>query len=92
VGGSPTDDAADRSRSAFFVLHRIAELDFDPAAAGIAAVVFGHSHRPSIQTRNGVLILNPGSAGRRRFKLPVTVARVSVSGQRLRAEIVELHV
>jgi putative phosphoesterase len=75
----------------FFVLHRIAELDFDPAAVGIAAVVFGHSHRPSIEMRNGVLFLNPGSAGRRRFKLPVTVARVSVSGQRMRAEIVELQ-
>jgi putative phosphoesterase len=74
----------------FFVLHRIAELDFDPAAAGIAAVVFGHSHRPSIEMRNGVLFLNPGSAGRRRFSLPVTVARVSVSGQRMQAEIVEL--
>jgi putative phosphoesterase len=88
----PTTQRIEVGALSFFVLHRIAELDFDPAAAGIAAVVFGHSHRPSIQTRNGVLFLNPGSAGRRRFKLPVTVARVSVSGQRLRAEIVELHV
>ena len=64
--------------------------DLDPAAAGFAAVVFGHSHVPSIETRQGVLFLNPGSAGPRRFKLPVAVARVSVSGQRLRPEIVEL--
>jgi putative phosphoesterase len=79
-------------RMSFFVLHRIAELDFDPAGAGIDAVVFGHSHRPSIETREGVLFLNPGSAGHRRFRLPVTVARVSVSGERMRAEIVELVV
>jgi putative phosphoesterase len=75
-----------------FVLHEIAQLDFDPAAAGIAAVVFGHSHQPLIETRAGVLFLNPGSAGPRRFKLPITVARATVSGGRVRAEIVELSV
>ncbi|HEY6993633.1 MAG TPA: metallophosphoesterase family protein, partial [Xanthobacteraceae bacterium] len=62
-----------------FVLHEIAQLDLDPASAGFAAVVFGHSHRPSIAKRGGVLFLNPGSAGPRRFKLPITVARVRVS-------------
>jgi putative phosphoesterase len=75
-----------------FVLHEIAQLDLDPAGAGFAAVIFGHSHRPSIETRGGVLFLNPGSAGPRRFKLPVTVARVRVSGRRMRAEIIELQV
>jgi uncharacterized protein len=75
-----------------FVLHDISQLDVDPAAAGFAAVVFGHSHRPSIETRSGILFLNPGSAGPRRFKLPVTIARVKTSGQRLRADIVELQV
>jgi len=60
-------------------------------AAGFAAVVFGHSHRPSIETRNGILFLNPGSAGPRRFKLPITIARVKMSAQRLRADIVELQ-
>ena len=74
------------------MLHDISQLDVDPAAAGFAAVVFGHSHRPSIETRNGILFLNPGSAGPRRFKLPVTIARVKTSGQRLRADIVELQV
>jgi putative phosphoesterase len=76
----------------FHVLHDISQLDVDPAATGIAAVVFGHSHQPSIETRAGVLFLNPGSAGPRRFKLPVTVARVSVLGQRLLPEIVELEI
>jgi uncharacterized protein len=74
----------------FFVLHDIAQLDVDPVAAGFAAVVFGHSHRPSIETRNGVLFLNPGSAGPRRFKLPITVARVKTSGRHIRADIVDL--
>ena len=74
----------------FFVLHDVAQLDVDPAAAGFAAVVFGHSHRPSIETRNGVLFLNPGSAGPRRFKLPITVARVKTSGRHIRADIVDL--
>jgi putative phosphoesterase len=76
----------------FYVLHEISQLDFDPAAAGFAAVVFGHSHVPSIETRQGVLFLNPGSAGPRRFKLPVAVARVRVSGQRIESEIVQLQV
>ena len=74
----------------FFVLHDIAQFDVDPVAAGFAAVVFGHSHRPSIETRNGVLFLNPGSAGPRRFKLPITVARVKTSGRHIRADIVDL--
>jgi predicted phosphodiesterase len=55
-------------------------------------VVFGHSHRPSIETRDGVLFLNPGSAGPRRFTLPITVARVRVNGQRVHPEIIELRV
>jgi uncharacterized protein len=76
----------------FFVLHDITQLDVDPVAAGFAAVVFGHSHRPSIETRNGVLFLNPGSAGPRRFKLPITVARVKTSGRHIRADIVDLRV
>ncbi len=74
------------------MLHDISELDLDPAAAGFAAVVFGHSHRPMIETRQGVLFLNPGSAGPRRFKLPVAVARISVSGRQIRPDIVELRV
>jgi putative phosphoesterase len=75
-----------------WLLHDIAELDLDPAAAGFAAVVFGHSHKPSSEMRDGVLHLNPGSAGPRRFKLPVTVARLRVSGRTIRPEIVELQV
>jgi uncharacterized protein len=75
----------------FHVLHDISQLDLDPAV-GYAAVVYGHSHRPSIEMRDGVLFLNPGSAGPRRFKLPISLARVSVSGRELQPEIVELPV
>jgi putative phosphoesterase len=61
---------ADRS---IYVLHDVGDLTFDPARRGIAIVVAGHSHRPTVETINGVLFLNPGSAGRRRFNLPVTL-------------------
>lgn len=74
------------------VLHDIADLDLDPAAAQVAAVVFGHSHKPSIARRDGVLYLNPGSAGPRRFDLPVSVARVIVIDGRIEGEIVALPV
>jgi putative phosphoesterase len=88
----PATDIVEVGGLLLYVLHDISELDLDPATAGFAAVVFGHSHQPSIETRNGVLFLNPGSAGPRRFKLPVTVARVRVAGRELRPEIVPLDV
>jgi uncharacterized protein len=92
AAGLPVTERVEAGALSFFVLHEIAQLDLDPAAAGVAAVVFGHSHMPSIETRGGVLFLNPGSAGPRRFKLPVAVARVRVSGQQLHPTIVELQV
>lgn len=61
-----------------YVLHDLADLDLDPAAAGFRVVVFGHSHRPSSETRDGVLYINPGSAGPRRFKLPISVAELKI--------------
>jgi putative phosphoesterase len=88
----PMTELVNLGERLLFVLHDISELDLDPAAAGFAAVVFGHSHQPLIETRNGVLFLNPGSAGPRRFKLPVSVARITVSGLEMRPEIVELKV
>jgi putative phosphoesterase len=88
----PMTELVEVGERRFFVLHQIAQLDFEPADVGFAAVVFGHSHQPLIETRQGVLFLNPGSAGPRRFRLPVTLARVAVSGQRVRPEIIELQV
>jgi putative phosphoesterase len=76
----------------FYVLHALGELDIEPAAAGIDVVVSGHSHRPEAEMRGGVLFLNPGSAGPRRFTLPVSVARVVIDGPRLVHKMVELVV
>lgn len=73
-----------------YLLHDIADLDVDPAAAGFAAVIYGHSHKPSIEWRDGVLYLNPGSAGPRRFKLPIAAARLTVSDRGLEPELIEL--
>lgn len=79
-----------------FMLHDLetlgSHLDRDPVAAGFHAVIYGHSHKPSSEVHDGVLYLNPGSAGPRRFTLPVTVARLTVSGKRLEVEIVDLPV
>ena len=61
-----------------YVLHELFTLDLDPAAAGLAAVIYGHSHLPTWNAKNGVLFLNPGSAGPRRFTLPVTLARIKL--------------
>lgn len=72
------------------VLHILSDLALQPAQAGVGAVVYGHSHKPLIEEREGVLYLNPGSAGPRRFALPVSVARMSVVGGRLSARIVEV--
>ena len=88
----PPTDIVEVGALMFYVLHNIADLDLDPPTAGFAAVVFGHSHQPSIKTRDGVLFLNPGAAGPRRFRLPVTLARVAVAGRELRPEIVTLEV
>jgi uncharacterized protein len=69
------------------VLHDLKELEVDPAREGYAAVIAGHSHKPHIERRGGVLFLNPGSAGPRRFKLPISLAILSVSGTKLDAEL-----
>ena len=74
------------------VVHDLAQLDIDPAAAGFHAVVSGHSHRPAIRDRDGVLYANPGSAGPRRFSLPVSVGSLVVAGARVRARLVTLNV
>ena len=85
-------EVVEREGHSIYVLHDLAALDLNPAAAGFSAVITGHSHVPKIEDRQGVLFLNPGSAGPRRFRLPVTVARISLAGDRLRAEIVELTI
>ena len=73
-----------------YVLHDLAELDLDPAAARFGVVIAGHSHQPSQAERNGVLFFNPGSAGPRRFRLPICVGRLHVENGAARAELVTL--
>jgi uncharacterized protein len=73
-----------------YVLHELAQLDLKPQAAGFAVVVSGHSHIPKQETRDGVLYFNPGSAGPRRFKLPVSLGRLTLEEGRARGELVTL--
>ena len=73
-----------------YVLHDLAQLDLKPKAAGFAAVISGHSHIPKQETRDGVLYFNPGSAGARRFKLPVSLGRLTVEDGSVRGELLTL--
>jgi len=74
-----------------YVLHDVDALDLDPVAAGFNVVISGHSHVPKLEERNGVLFLNPGSAGPRRFKYPVSIAFLYINGASIDAEIVKLE-
>ena len=88
----PTTDVVEVGELQVYMLHDLSALDLDPRAAGFAAVISGHTHRPKADVRDGVLYLNPGSAGPRRFNLPLAVARLHVEGKRLSHEIIELRV
>lgn len=74
----------------FYILHRIEDLDLDPVAAGFQVVISGHSHKPSISEVDGVTYLNPGSAGPRRFTLPICLAKVVVKGKNAEVDIIHL--
>jgi putative phosphoesterase len=86
----PTRQVLEVGEVSIYILHNLAELDLRPERAGFAAVVFGHSHQPEQELRQGVLYFNPGSAGPKRFRLPVTVGRLTVSGGRICSEIIRL--
>ena len=86
----PLAAPAEAGPAAIYVLHDIQKLGLDPAAAGFQVVVSGHSHQPSRTERNGVLYLNPGSAGPRRFHLPVTVARLDLRRSPWKVEFIDL--
>jgi uncharacterized protein len=86
----PAWEVVELGAQAIYVLHNLAELDLDPSAGGFAAVVSGHSHKPIIEPRGKVLFVNPGSAGPRRFRLPVTVAKLAVTADSCKAAIIEL--
>lgn len=86
----PEQRSFDIGRHRVHLLHDLKALALDLREPPIAAVISGHSHRPKIERREGVLYINPGSAGPRRFKLPVTIARLRIDSDRLDVEIVEL--
>jgi putative phosphoesterase len=86
----PATDVVELEGRLFYLVHSVADLDINPVVAGVAAVISGHSHKPSVEVRNGVTYLNPGSAGPRRFNLPVTVALMIVGEGGVDARIVDL--
>jgi uncharacterized protein len=88
----PETDVLEVGGISVYVLHDLAQLDLKPKTAGFAVVVYGHSHMPKQETRDGVLYFNPGSAGPRRFKLLATCGRLVVRGGNVQAEIVRLDV
>ncbi|TBU75034.1 YfcE family phosphodiesterase [Pseudomonas daroniae] len=79
-------------KTSLYVLHDLKQLDIEPRMQGIDVVIAGHSHKPLHEERDGVLYLNPGSAGPRRFKLPISVALLHIDGNALRAELITLDV
>jgi hypothetical protein len=86
----PETEVVEIAGISIYVLHDLAKLDLKPEAAGFQVVICGHSHIPRQETRNGVLYFNPGSAGPRRFNLPVTVGKLIVRGRAVHAEIVAI--
>jgi len=87
----PETEVVEVGGVSLYLLHDLHELDVEPRAAGFAAVISGHSHQPRLEERDGVLYLNPGSAGPRRFKLPISLARLTVAGRRVQAQLVTLQ-
>jgi putative phosphoesterase len=83
-------EIVDLNKTLIYVIHNLNSLDLDPSVSHIDAVVSGHSHRPSISRHKGVLYINPGSAGPKRFTLPVSVALLSIEGKTFDARIVDL--
>jgi hypothetical protein len=86
----PANEVVELAGHIFYLLHDVQALDLDPTAAGFAAVVSGHSHKPRIDWRKSVLHFNPGSAGSRRFSLPISIGFLTVYADRIEPELVEL--
>jgi putative phosphoesterase len=86
----PETEVLELGGISIYVLHDLARLDLKPKAAGFSAVISGHTHRPTQEIRDGVLYFNPGSAGPRRFKLPISMGRLVIQNGKVRAELLEL--
>jgi uncharacterized protein len=88
----PAVNVLDVPELSIYVLHNLSQLDLKPEAAGFAAVICGHSHVPKQEVKNGVFYFNPGSAGPRRFRLPISLGRLKIAGKEISAEIIELKI
>ena len=86
----PETEVVELGGVSLYVLHDLAQLDLKPKAAGFSVVISGHSHVPKQETRDGILYFNPGSAGPRRFKLPVSVGKLTIDNAGVRGEIIQL--
>ncbi|MGH9642908.1 MAG: metallophosphoesterase family protein [Terriglobales bacterium] len=86
----PQTEMIEAEGKILYLLHDLARLDLKPEAASVAAVIYGHSHQPKIEEKNGVLYVNPGSAGPRRFHLQITVGKLEIKEGKVTAEIVNL--
>lgn len=86
----PFTEVVEIGKVLLYVLHDLCRIDLDPAVSGFSAVISGHSHEPAIENRNNVLFLNPGSAGPKRFNLPVSVALLHIINKSVRPEIITL--
>ncbi len=91
-GGVPLTRVVEAGTLTLYMLHNICDLDLKPEVAGFAAVIYGHSHRPEIRRRKGVVFFNPGSAGPRRFRLPVSVGRIEIAGNKLSTQLIRLKI
>lgn len=90
ASGVPETEVAEILGVRVYLLHNLKEIDFEPDGRRFQVVISGHSHKPSIDRRNGVLFMNPGSAGPRRFKLPITVGRLTIRDSAADGEIIDL--
>src|ERR1700674_3533329 len=88
----PQTEVVEAGGVSIYILHDLGQLDLKPEAAGCGGVVYGHSHQPKMEEKNGVLYFNPGSAGPRRFRLPVSVGRLTIVAGKVRAQLVELEI
>jgi hypothetical protein len=88
----PETEIVEAGGALIYMLHDRGQLDLKPEAAGFRVVVYGHSHQPKIEEKNGVLYFNPGSAGPRRFRLPVSVGRLRIGAGKVQAELLELKI
>jgi hypothetical protein len=87
----PATEVVELAGLSIYMLHNLDELDLNPAAAGFRVIVYGHSHQAKVEEKNGVLYCNPGSAGPRRFKLPVSVGKLTIADGVPKVELIELN-